>query len=79
MDPSKTPSLLRAARRCRLAVSVDPVSRELYGTTVPVLDEKATLRRVALLFRGTGRYKLSQPERAAALEIVRGRFEERYQ
>jgi hypothetical protein len=64
----------RAAERASLVVVVDPVARELYGVADPVLDEKATLRRVALFFRGTGRYALTQDEQDAALDVIRGRF-----
>lgn len=64
-----------AAKRVTLVVAVDPVTRELYGTSVPVLNETATLRRVALFFRGTGSYNLSPDEKDAALLVLRGRFE----
>ena len=69
-------SLTRAATRCHLAVTSCATTRELYGYFAPVLDEVPTLRRVALLYRGSGRYTLTQPERDIALEIVRERFEQ---
>jgi hypothetical protein len=67
-------AVVRAAERVSLAVVVDPVARELYGVADPALDEHATLRRVALFFRGTGRYALTQDEQDAALGVIRGRF-----
>lgn len=67
-----------AAERVSLAIAIEPVALDLYGVRDIVLDEKATLRRVALFFRGTGRYTLSADERTAAIEVIRGRFEEQY-
>lgn len=66
-----------AAGRVKLVVVSDGVSKELYGIAVPALDEVATLRRVVLFYRGTGSYVLSPEERRAAVEVLRGRFEER--
>lgn len=67
-----------AASRVSLKIVVEPVAKKLHGVTNFALDEKATLRRVALFYRGTGRYTLSQPERDAALEVIRDRFDERF-
>jgi hypothetical protein len=67
-------AVARAAERVSLVVVVDPVARELYGVADSALDEEATLRRVALFFRGTGRYALTQDEKDMALDVIRGRF-----
>ena len=67
-------SIERSAERCHLAITTCPDTRELYGYAQPVLDERATMRRVALLHRGSGRAHLSQPEREAALEVLHERF-----
>jgi len=71
-------SLIRAAERCHLAIGECSVTRELYNYFDPRLDEMATLRRVARLHRGSGRYQLTGQEREAALEVIRCRFEERF-
>ena len=71
--PANLNAVASAAKRVSLAVVVDPVARELYGVSDPVLDEVATLRRVALFFRGTGRYVLTQDEKDVALAVIRGR------
>lgn len=69
--------LAAAASRVRLAMVVDPVARELYGAATPALDEVATLRRVALFYRGTGAYVFTPDEKDVALRVIRGRAEER--
>lgn len=66
-------AVMCAAERVSLAIMVDPVARELYGVADPVLDEFVTLRRVALFYRGTGRYVMTQEESSAALEVIRAR------
>ena len=76
--PANIDSIVRAANRCHLAISVDSGTKELYGYAVPVLDEVATLRRVALLRYGCGRHNIPQDERDAALATIRGRFESRF-
>jgi hypothetical protein len=68
-----------AAARVILAISTCAASRELYGTAVPVLDEKATLRRVSLFYRGTGAYHLTPEEADVALGVIRARFASRYE
>lgn len=67
-----------AARRVTLSLRTCPVTRELYGYGRLVLDETATLRRVALFHRGSGRARLSPDEKDAALEILRQRFDEKH-
>lgn len=73
-----TKSLTRASYRCQLAIVECKATRELYSYFKPALDEKATLRRVALLHRGSGRSQLSQAEKDAALAVLRERFDERF-
>lgn len=76
-----TPAARTAARHAEnvtLAIKVCPVTKELYGYAEPALDEVATLRRVALFARGSGALALSQDERAAALSVIRRRFDERF-
>ena len=75
-NPANLIAVSRAAERVTLAVVVDPVARELYGVTERALDEKATLRRVALFYRGTGAYRLTPEESDAALAVLRARFEQ---
>lgn len=75
MNSANIKSLTAAAERVSLVISACPVARELYGVADPVLDEIATLRRVALFFRGTGRYVFSSEERDVALAVIRGRAE----
>jgi len=69
-------SISSAAARVRLVIVVDPVARELYGVAVPVIDEAATLRRVACLYRGTGSYGFTPEEKEVAVRAVRGRADE---
>lgn len=66
-------AVIRAADRVTLVIVADPVTRELYGVADPRLDETATLRRVALFYRGTGRYVLTSDEQDAALAVIRAR------
>lgn len=66
----------RSAVRVNLAFTIDEVARELYDVAEPVLDEAATLRRVALFYRGTGRYLLTPEERDVALGVIRARAEQ---
>ena len=72
-----TRAIEKAASRVRLAVVVCQATKELYGRAVPALDEKATLRRVALFHRGSGRAHLTQTEKDAALAVIRERFDAR--
>lgn len=67
---------LRAAERCCLSIAACKTTMSLYGYVQPRLDEVGTLRRVALLLRGSGRAPLTQPERDAALSVIRERFDE---
>lgn len=62
----------RAAKRVRLAVRE---RKNIYGVPYLAMDEKATLRRVALFAWGSGRASLTQEERDDALEILRDRFQ----
>ena len=64
-----------AAKRVRLAIVVDPVTKELYGYAEPALDEKTTLRRVALFVHGSGTIELTPSEKELALPIIRERFD----
>lgn len=66
-------AVARAAERVTLVVVVDPVARELYGVADPVLNEEATLRRVALFYRGIGKYLSTSEEKDAALAVIRAR------
>lgn len=77
MNTANEKSLVVAASRVRLAYRVDSVARSLYGVAVPVLDERATLRRVSLFYRGDGAYELSADELDVALRVIRGRDDER--
>ena len=63
----------RAAERVSLVWVPDPVTLELYGEVVGVLDEAATLRRVAVFYRGTSAYKWTPAEKDAALRVIRAR------
>ena len=72
--PGRTLSVRRAAARCRLAWIKCPHMAEL-DVTHFVLDEKATLRRVALFAHGSGSFRLSQDERDEAVLHLRARAE----
>jgi hypothetical protein len=72
-------AIRNAASHVTLVTIVDPVTRELYGTAKSALDETATLRRVSLFYRGTGRYVLTQEERDVSLGVLRARFAARYE
>ncbi len=75
--PLMSTPIERSAARVRLAVVVCAETKALYGHAVAVLDEPATLRRVSLFHRGSGRAHLAQVERDAALGVIRGRFDSR--
>ena len=68
----------RHAQNVTLAIVPCRVARELYDVYEPALDEEATLRRVALFARGSGRASLTQDERCAALTVIRERFDARF-
>lgn len=70
-------NVTRAAERVALALTVDHDTRDLYGITEYVMDETATLRRVSLFYRGSGRYTLTADEREAALAVLRERDDHR--
>lgn len=72
-------SLEEAAQRVRLAIAIDPVTKELYGYASPALNEKATMRRVALFVHGSGSVELKTSEKDLVLPIIRARFDERFQ
>jgi len=78
VSPYLVKTLTDAASRVRLALGVCQVTKELYGYAVPVLDEQATLRRVALFVHGSGKVALKTPEMDLVLPIIRGRFDEKY-
>lgn len=71
--PKRKSGIEDAASRVKLAMVVNETVRELYGTTELVLDEQATLRRVALFYRGSGRSILTPEERRSALNVLRER------
>jgi hypothetical protein len=62
----KNPSPEEFARKTTLPVVVDPVARELYGTLIPVLDE----RRVEEMLAVTDYSPASKA-------LIRQRFQER--
>ncbi len=79
VSASNLRAVAAAAERVTLAVAVNAAAAELYGVAEPVLDEKATMRRVALFYRGAGDAYLEPAERDAALGVIRGRFALRYE
>jgi hypothetical protein len=71
-------TLVRAASKVTLVRAACPFAREL-GYSKAVLDEVATLRRVALFYRGTGSYRFTPEEKFLALDVIRGRWDEGYE
>lgn len=75
MNTSRERQVVKAANRCRMAVKINPEIADLYGYNWPMLDSVATLRRVALLLTGSGRYTLTPDERRVALDVLDERFD----
>lgn len=69
---------IKAAKKVKLVISANPTIMELYGYFEPVLDEKASLRRVSLFAFGSGKRQLSPDERYEALQVLDDRFNERF-
>ena len=66
----------RAAAKVQLVITENKTVRELYDYYSPVLDEKATLRRVSLFAYGSGRVVLNPEERFEAVQIINDRADE---
>lgn len=77
MTAAHNRNVTRAAENVTLVLAVNKGVREIYGVTEFVLDESATLRRVALFYRGSGRYELTAQERDVALAVLRERADNR--
>jgi hypothetical protein len=73
MIASRASAVIRAAERVTLCKAKDQVTQELYGYSNFVLDEKATMRRVALFLNGTARTSMTPDEQYLALSILRSR------
>jgi len=71
--------IAKEANRVKLAITGNRTHQELYGCFEPTLDEVATLRRVALFAKGSGRANLNPAERFLALDIINDRFDRRFQ
>jgi hypothetical protein len=69
---------LSAANRVTLARAVCPIVRELYGVCVPVLDVKATLRRVALFATGSGTTVIPGAYRPEIMRVLNDRWSAEY-
>lgn len=69
------PLATQIAERTALMLTVDPVTRELYGYAAPVLDEQTTLRRFSAAYYAKASYTPSPAERETTLAVFRERFE----
>ena len=73
MNNARIAAVVKAAEAVTLVKVIDSVTKELYDYTCWVLDEKATLRRVALFLNGTARRHLTSDEQFLALDVLRNR------
>lgn len=63
----------KAAHRVTPVWICNPTIKEMYGFCEPIVDMKATMRRVAMFAKGSGRAHMSPEEIRIATEIVDGR------